>query len=230
MSIIPSKRGKEAADRLSKRIYFDERRTDVGWAWYHYYWGVRGRYDKNEANPFRYDFDELSRQTDAFVRREAGKWARMCRKYRLYEDDFESHFRLTVAKTALRYKGEQESFFDYLRISIRNAGRDLVRDALRKKNRINHLALSLDDEEIAAKVEAQTTGRSAEDEAVTSILIAELAGEPSLNDQERMLFDFLCEDPDATLQDMADAIGVRDRKQASRVRQRLANKLRKYIE
>lgn len=73
------------------------------------------------------------------------------------------------------------------------------------------------------------TARSAEYCAVNQMVIAEMAEEQTLTKQERNLFNFLRGNPEATLQEMADAIEVRDRKQAARVKQRLANKLQKYI-
>ncbi|MFC6457451.1 hypothetical protein ACFQBO_28695, partial [Paenibacillus vulneris] len=98
-----------------------------------------------------------------------------------------------------------------------------------KKNRNNHLALSLDDEQTARDVEKRArTNQSAEDDAISRIIIEQMAADTSLSDHERHLFNFLCESPDATLQEMADELGLRDRKQASRVKERLAIKLRKY--
>lgn len=229
MSII-QRTGRAVLNDLARQEYFIQRRSDLEQAWITYMSEVYDRDERRDEAPFRYGFDELSRQTDAFIIREARTWARRCRKYRLYEDEFESQFRLTVVKAALRYKGEHGAFFDYLRISIRNAARDLIRCALTKKNRINHLALSLDDEQTAQEVEHRMgTTRSAEDEAITRIVVDQMAADTTLTNQERGLFEYLRSDPDATLQEMADAIGVRDRKQASRIKGRIAKKLRKYI-
>jgi hypothetical protein len=228
MSVFQRK-GKEVAENLARQAYFDKRRAAVGRAWAEYMSEALERNERGEKEQVRYGFDALSDQTDAYIKREAERWARSCRKYRIYEDDFESQFRYTVAKSALSFQGEYGTFFDYLRTSINNAGRDLVRHALTKKNRINHLAESLDDEKVARKVDKQYTSRSAEDEAIPRIIVAEMAADTTLNEQERKLFEFLRIDPDATLQEMADGIGVRDRKQASRVKARLADKLRKYL-
>ncbi|GAE08151.1 hypothetical protein JCM10914_4417 [Paenibacillus sp. JCM 10914] len=114
--------------------------------------------------------------------------------------------------------------------AINNAGRDLVRNALTKKNRINHLALSIDDESASKKVAKIAASHTTEDIVVPRLIIAEMEVDTSLTKQERLLFEFLKADPDATLQEMADALGVRDRKQASRIKQRMADKLRKYYE
>lgn len=229
MSIIRRK-GQALLAHLARQRYFDQRRAEVDKAWGKYRLEVIEREERGEETPFRHGFDELSKQTDSFVKREAQKWAKSCRKYRLYEDDFESIFRFTVAKAALRYEGDG-SFFDYLRGAIRNAGRDLVRRALTKKNRITHLALSLDDEQVKREVERRAnTARSAEDEAISRIVIEQMAADRTLTEQDRRLFNFLHTAPDATLQEIADELGLRDRKQASRVKERLANKLRKFYE
>jgi|GEM_PF-5077346 len=222
-------RGKELVEHVLRQQYFSERRRNVDAAWAEYYLSAIEGMERGDPQPYRYGFEKLSWQTNAFVKREAERWARNCRKYRLYEDDFESDFRFAVAKAALRYDGAKGSFFDYLRGTIRNAGRDVVRNALTKKRRINHLAKSLGDEKIQKQYEKSFQAPSAEQLALLDTAISEMASEPSLDGQEQNLLQYLRKYPDATLQEMADEIGVRDRKQASRVKERLANKVRKYL-
>ncbi|GAB6927121.1 hypothetical protein JCM10914A_11040 [Paenibacillus sp. JCM 10914] len=229
MSTIQRK-GRGAVVHLERQHFFTRRRKQVDAAWAEYISEVYDRVDRKDEKPYHYGFGALSEQTDAFVRREAERWARSCRKYRLYEDDFESHFRYTVVKAALKYDGQRGTFFDLLGTAINNAGRDLVRNALTKKNRINHLALSIDDESASKKVAKIAASHTTEDIVVPRLIIAEMEVDTSLTKQERLLFEFLKADPDATLQEMADALGVRDRKQASRIKQRMADKLRKYYE
>ncbi|AIQ13644.1 RNA polymerase sigma factor [Paenibacillus durus] len=228
MSAIHSS-GEALSASLKQRAYLDRRRKDVDDAWATYILEAIERSKAGKPQPVRYGFDDLNAQTDTFVKREAGRWARSCRKYRLYEDDFESHFRFTVAKAALRYDGKNGSFFDYLRGSIRNAGRDMVRRALTKKNRINHLALSLQDEAVMREVERSGIVASAEEQAIAQYTVECMAADTSLTDTERAVFELLRADPEATLQEIANALGLSDRKQAQRLKQRLAEKLRKYI-
>lgn len=229
MSTIPRK-GQEVAELLEKQRFIDKRRKDVDSAWGIYIQEVYSRLEQGDSELYSHGFDDLAKETDAFVKREAQWWAKSCRKYRIYEDEFESYFRFVVCRAALRYDGEKGTFFDYLRGAIRNAGRDLVREALTKKNRINHLALSLEDETVTRKVEQKYHAPSAEEEALNRIIIEQMAQDDSLTDQERQLFEFLREYPDATLQEMADEIGVGSRMQASRIKDRLAKKLQKYLE
>lgn len=227
MSIIQRK-GLEAVEHIERGIYFDQRRKAVDNGWAIYRGEVIEREERNESQPFRFGFEELHKQTDAFVKREAQRWAKRCRNYRLYEDDFESEFRFVVARAALSYTGERGSFFDYLRVALRNAARDMIRSTLSKKNRINHLALSLEDDKVRQRVD-ELYSVNPEDQAIARVIVSEMAADRTLTDVERALFEYLRKYPDATLQEMADAIGVKDRKQASRVKERLASKLYKYI-
>lgn len=57
-----------------------------------------------------------------------------------------------------------------------------------------------------------------------------MMADDSLNDEERAMLELLRQDPDMTLQELADALGLKSRMQASRIKERLAKKLRKYIE
>ncbi|WP_213618461.1 hypothetical protein [Paenibacillus sp. J22TS3] len=191
---------------------------------------VLKRTEDGDEEPYRHAFEKLNAQTESFILREAHRWSVTYRKYRIYEDDFESEFRFVVAKAALAYDGRRGSFFDLLRTSVRNKGRDMVRRALTEKNRINHLAQSIEDETVLREVERKYPVPSAESVAVNRATIAEMAADQSLNEQERAVLDLLRVDPDTTLQEIADALGLRDRKQAQRVRRRMADKLRKYIE
>jgi len=228
MSIIQRK-GHEAIEHLERQQVFNKRRRQVDSAWATYRLEVGKRIESNDPTPFRHGFDDLSAQTDAFVSREAQRWAHSCRKYRIYEDDFESNFRFTVAKAALSYDGERGTFFDLLRTAIANIGRDIVRRALTKKRRINHLAVSLDDDNASKEVARIAAPHTTEDIAIPKLVIAEMEADATLTEQERRLFYYLKSDPDATLQEMADYLGARDRKQALRIKQRMAGKLRKYI-
>jgi len=229
MSIIQRK-GHDVVAHLERQQFFDKRRQQVDSAWFAYRLEVDERIKSNDPTPLRHGFDDLSAQTDAFVRREAQRWARSCRKYRIYEDDFESNFRFTVAKAALSYDGGRGTFFDLLRTAIANIGRDIVRRALTKKRRINHLAVSLDDDNASKEVAKIAAPHTTEDIAIPRLVIAEMEADATLTEQERRLFHFLKADPDATLQEMADHMGVRDRKQALRIKQRMAGKLQKYYE
>lgn len=229
MSII-QRLGRDAIEHLEKQEYLFGRRVDVEYAWQIYKEEAEKRYLNGEESPYSAEFEELNRQTDAFIRREAQRFARSCRQYRIFEDDFESHFRFTVMKAALAYDGDRGTFFDYLRGAIRNAGRDLIRKAKAKERQINHLAVSFDDEKIARKIEEQHSEQGIEVEVVNRSLIEEMAADKTLTPQERQLFNFLRSYPEATLQEMADELGLRDRKQASRIKERLARKLRKYLQ
>ena len=228
MSIF-QRTGAAAIKHLEQQRFLDERRKAVDNGWAVYIQTVLQRDDDGLADTYRYGFEELNKQTDAFVRREAARWAKSCRKYRIYEDDFESWFRYIVLKAALSYDGQKGTFFDYLRGAIKNAGRDLIRNANLKKNRINHLALNFDEPKVQQELLKRRQSKSAESEALLKITIEAMSQEPTLTDQERKLFQYLRTSPDATLQEMADYLGVRDRKQASRIIHRLAAKLKKHL-
>ncbi|MCR2805326.1 hypothetical protein [Paenibacillus soyae] len=222
--------GEEVLLHVAKQEYIDRRRRAVDRAWANYRGTCIEREERGEPDPYRYGFEELSYQTDAFVRREAARWAKTSRNYRVYEDDFESQFRFIVVKAALRYDGMDGTFFDYLRGAIANAGRDMVRMAKRKKRRINHTARSLDVENVLKLAERCREVPSAEQEALLRMTIEDIFEDPDLSHQEYELLQFLRTCPDATLDEIAKTIEVRDRKQASRVRQRLARKLVKHLE
>lgn len=231
------RKGKAAADYLKTAAYFHRRREQVEDAWAKYLLECLGRKERGEPEPYRYGYDDLAKHTDYFIGSQAKQYARRYQKIRLYEDDFEGLFRIKVADAALRYPAKEGGyFFDFLRTVIRNAAVDLIRSATTEKNKVNHLAKSLDKEitndegfETSIIQTLPDESMNTEGMALNRVLIDEMAGDSTLTEQERQLFQYLRSYPDATLQEMADEIGVRDRKQASRIKERLSKKLQKYL-
>lgn len=212
-----------------KKNYLDRRRTEVEAACAEYYLESCDRLKKGDPEPYKYGFDNLANQTNAFVKREAAKWAYRCKAYRLYADDFESDFRFKVASSALNYPFEKNGkFFDYLRKVLANAALDLIRSAKTKKNAVNHMAKSLDRPSVLLKYERNHHVPSPEQDVLSSMMIEEMANEPTLAEEERQMFRLLSNDPEMTLQELADELGLKSRMQASRTKERLARKLQKY--
>lgn len=216
--------GKDALDYLTKERFIDKRREAVQVAWGIYRTEVYRRVEQGDPEPYKYKYDELSYQTNAFIRREAKRWATSCREYRLYRDDFEEEFRLVGYKTSLWYGG-QGSYFDYLRASVRNAGRNMISFAKTDVHGINHLAVSLEEQfhEVADGVDVEAT-------VIAQDIVEQLETDTSLTDKERHLLHLLKRFPDANNQELSDMMELGHREKARRIRQRLCRKGLKYFD
>ncbi|WP_113032866.1 hypothetical protein [Paenibacillus contaminans] len=232
-----TKVGKEVADSF----FQDDVRNEVDAAFYYaniYFQETQG--DMSEFEAFvRRITDPLDPSSNRLLDRKARRYAARYRKLRIYEDDFRSEFNTVIAVFMARLsRGEftGDNIMKQLSKAFHYRAVDLVRKAKSKTYSINHLVARLDDAVIkvngqpALLIDAMAASDNTEKQVIDRTTIEEMASEPSLTEQERKLFEYLRTDPEATLQEMADTVGLRDRKQAQRVRQRLADKLRKYIE
>lgn len=182
--------------------------------------------------------DPLSQDSRRLLDRKARYYAARYRDLRLYEDDFRSEFNIVIGNFIARLTRNEftgDNVMRQLSKAFHYRAMSLVRKARSPKHRINHAAVRIDKAVVMVYgqpiplEEALAAPDNTEKQVLDRMTIAEMATDVTLTAQERALFEYLRSEPDATLQEIATTLGVRDRKQAQRVKNRLADKLRKYL-
>lgn len=179
------------------------------------------------------DFYPLGQRIKGIIKGKARKFANRYRNRRLYEDDFESEFWKVAWELALeeQYDGGTP-FIDKLNNRLESRAISLVRSTKADSRRALHEAVPIDKAQVKVNgqkiplVEVLAAPGNVEMDVVNSHFLDQMEQDDDLTGQERTMLRLLRQDPDMTLQDLAEDMGLGSRMQASRIKERLFTKLR----
>jgi hypothetical protein len=147
---------------------------------------------------------------------------------RLYRDDFDELFWQVVWETIESYDWRSGFYLlETLELKFKSRALDKIRWAKRSKRVHEYTAARLP-EEIDRDARFADT-QNVENEVVNRMTVEGMFAEESLTEQERSLLSFLYEKPDATLAEMASALGLSHKEQARRLHVGLRRKLAPYV-
>ncbi|HEU4963640.1 MAG TPA: hypothetical protein VFV52_07240 [Bacilli bacterium] len=156
------------------------------------------------------------------ARKNGEKW----RNIRLCEADFESCFWGEAWNVIADYTWHSGYYlYETLDLAFSRRALDLVRAALRKKRAIWSKSLPLADDfenfwpDEFVNIESEVTDQ---------MVVDEMIGYWSLTNAERQLLVALLDDPEASLQELADRCGLPNKMSVSRMKDRLKQKLALY--
>lgn len=176
------------------------------------------------GNYYRF-YHRLKPCVDFWVNRYVRKWS----KWRLSYPDFESIFWEEAWKVANGYNFWDSDFYLYetLELCFKRRGIEIVRKATKtKQGRFEHGA-----ERFPEGFENRHPGSENTEKAVINqMLVAQMANEPCLTDEEQEFLRILSENPDAKDDEMAEIMGLGYRQKAWRLRKSIRKKLEKYRE
>jgi hypothetical protein len=156
-------------------------------------------------------------------------WSSQCieQGLRIYPDDMESEFYHRIWKLITPNKNDYSDYYLLERIQwdVRNAAIDLIRREKANRRLASSRAVNLDGYLGGTKAD-QTV--NVEGDVTNRLLIRQMTIELELDDQERRLLHYLCNEPEASLQEIATHLGLKHRSEASRIKDRLKRKLSLY--
>jgi hypothetical protein len=180
-------------------------------------------YDTHEDFTLFYNW--LKNTVNSWVNRFCRNWS----KWRLSRPDFESVFWEEAWIVVNEYSFWDTNYYLYetLELSFKRRGLDVVRKATKtKQGKLEHGAGRLP--EWFDEVYPGT--KNTEKDVLNRLLVDQIMNEPSLSPQERRLLQVLCENYDASYEELAKIMGLRHRTRAWRLMQSIRNKLEKYRE
>ncbi|PJW21984.1 hypothetical protein CV632_01275 [Geobacillus thermodenitrificans] len=190
------------------------------------------------------NFDSLFPRLKSLVQGKARSYAKKClsKGLRIYEDDFESVFWEIALDLANDTSYRNVFFFDALSNRLESRAKNIIRDACADKRKALTFATTLTENkerkiQRSSNYRATKTGRRplihldgfnpTENQAIANIIVEQMAQDESLTDEERRLFQLMHQNPDASLQELADELGTYKQK-VKRMISRLRSKLGKY--